>query len=74
LTGTVVASSPATWQMGFTIRELGDAILFLEMEPDSAGAKAGFWLSTYGLGAEAVGHARERFGQLYRTALGLIEN
>ncbi len=74
LTGTVVASSPATWQMALTIRELGDAILFLEMEPDAAGAKAGFWLSTYGLSAEVVAQARERFGKLYRDALGITSN
>ena len=69
--GTIVASSPDTGQMGFTISELDDAILFLEMEPARDGVRAGFWLSTWGLSADAVTRARERFGALYRSALGV---
>lgn len=69
LSGTIVASSPETWQLGLTIAELGDAILFLEMEPAPAGARAGFWLSTYGLVPEGVSRARERFEALYKQAL-----
>jgi uncharacterized protein YndB with AHSA1/START domain len=71
LTGLIVATSPATWQLGLTIRELNDAFLFLEMEPAPNGVRAGFWLSTYGLRADAVTQARERFGVLYRSALGV---
>ncbi|HJR59685.1 MAG TPA: SRPBCC domain-containing protein [Vicinamibacterales bacterium] len=68
LSGTVVASSPDTWQMGFTIDQLGDAIAFIEIEPAEGGARAGFWLSTYGLGGR-VGEVRARFGSLYRSAI-----
>ena len=71
LSGTVIATSPDTWQLGFTIRELGDAVLFLEMEPAPTGARAGFWLSTYGLPPEAVARTREKYDALYRSALGL---
>jgi uncharacterized protein YndB with AHSA1/START domain len=71
LSGTIVASSPDTWQLGFTVRELGDAIVFLEMEPDAGGSRPGFWLSTYGLAPDGIARARERFEALYRTALEL---
>lgn len=69
LSGTVVAASPDTWQMGLTIAELGDAILFIEIEPHAMGARAGFWLSTYGLSAAELEDVRLRFGQLYQGAL-----
>ena len=69
LSGTIVASSADTWQLGLTITELADAILFLEMEPAATGVRAGFWLSTYGLPADAVTRAREQFEALYRQAL-----
>jgi len=69
LSGTVIATSPGTWQLGLSIHELGDAILFLEMEPAPTGVRAGFWLSTYGLAADGIARAREQFENLYRTAL-----
>lgn len=53
----------------YTIIELNDAILFLEMEQNPEGTVAGFWLSTYGLGAERLADARERFALLYRGSL-----
>jgi uncharacterized protein YndB with AHSA1/START domain len=46
LSGTVVAASPDTCQMGFTIDELGGAIAFIEIEPAPARSRAAFWLST----------------------------
>lgn len=71
LTGTVVALSRETQQMGLTIEPLGNAILFLEMEPAPPGVRAGFWLSTYGLDASTLAAARARYGALYRQALGI---
>jgi uncharacterized protein YndB with AHSA1/START domain len=71
LSGTIIAGSPDTGQMGCTIRELNDAILFLEMEPAPDGVRAGFWLSTYGLSADAVSQARKEYEALYRSALGI---
>jgi uncharacterized protein YndB with AHSA1/START domain len=72
LSGQVVSLSPGTGQMGLTMSELDEAILFLEMEPNSGGCRAGFWLSTYGLPADRLGEARTRFGGLYTRALGLV--
>lgn len=71
ISGTVVARSDGTGQMGFTIAEANEAILFLEMEPDPAGCRAGFWLSTYGLPSARVDTLREGYGAIYRKALGL---
>lgn len=71
LSGEIVAASAGTWQMGMSIRELDDAILFLEMEPGREATRAGFWLSTYGLAPDRVAGAREKFSALYRTALAL---
>ena len=71
ITGTVVSKSPGTGQMGLTIREINDAILFLEMEPDPDGARAGFWLSTYGLSAAELVATDQLYERLYRQALGL---
>lgn len=71
ISGTVLAASPATGQFGVTIAELGDALLFLEMEPHPAGARAGFWLSLYGQPPHVAARARNRFGGLYSRALGL---
>lgn len=71
LSGEILTSSPATGQLGLTIRELDDATLFLEMEPAPTGVRAGFWLSTYGLGSDEVARAREKFERLYRSALRL---
>lgn len=73
LSGEILASSPDTGQLGLTIRELGDAVLFLEMEPSPEGARAGFWLSTYGLASDVLSRTRERFETLYRNALELAE-
>jgi hypothetical protein len=73
LAGVVVAASPDTWQFGMTIDTIGPAILFVEVEPAPTGARAGFWLSTYGLSPERLGDTRERFGRLYRDALMLTE-
>ena len=67
--GTVIAISGSTGQLGLTIDDLNHAVLFLEMEPATDGSRAGFWLSTYGLSAERLAQARERFGRLYREAL-----
>lgn len=71
ISGTIIATSPDTWQLGLSIRELADAILFLEMEPDAGGARPGFWLSTYGLAPDGIARAREQFEALYRTALAI---
>ena len=71
ISGTVVARSNGTGQMGFTIAEANDAILFLEMEPDPNGCRAGFWLSTYGLEPTKIDALREGYGKLYRDALGI---
>jgi uncharacterized protein YndB with AHSA1/START domain len=71
LTGTLVAVSSATSQLGLTINELNGAILFLEMEPAPTGARAGFWLSTYGLPTDQLTEVRSRFERLYRDALGV---
>ncbi len=67
----MVARSDGTGQMGFTIAEANEAILFLEMEPDPAGCRAGFWLSTYGLPSARIDTLREGYGAIYRKALGL---
>jgi uncharacterized protein YndB with AHSA1/START domain len=69
ISGTVVAAKQETGQVGLTISELGDAVLFLEMEPTPRGVRAGFWLSTYGLTASRLADARARYEVLYRTAL-----
>ena len=71
LSGLVVASSPETCQLGMTIDTIEQAILFIEIEPTESGARAGFWLSTYGLDRERLMYSRERFDKLYRHALGL---
>jgi uncharacterized protein YndB with AHSA1/START domain len=71
VTGTVLSKSPATGQMGLTIGELNDAILFLEMEPHATGARAGFWLSTYGLDPAKLIATGQLYERLYRQALGL---
>lgn len=73
LSGTVVARNSATGQMGFTIAEANDAIVFLEMEPAAAGCRAGFWLSTYGLDASRRDALLASYGKVYRQALGLDE-
>jgi uncharacterized protein YndB with AHSA1/START domain len=69
LSGTVVSISEATGQMGVTVETLGDAILFLEMEPHPDGCQPGFWLSTYGLDPARLDEVRSRFGDLYDRAL-----
>lgn len=69
LSGTVVSVQQETGQMGLTIDHLGDAILFLEMEPHPDGCRAGFWLSTYDLPPAELAAARARFGELYAGAL-----
>ena len=71
LSGVIVAASPDTWQLGLTIEPLNGAILFVEIEPAPTGARAGFWLSTYGLSGARLTEARDRFGRLYRQALAL---
>ena len=72
ISGTVLSRHDATGQMGLTIAELGDALLFLEMEPHPGGCRAGFWLSTYGLPPDRLRDVRTRFGGLYTRALGLV--
>jgi uncharacterized protein YndB with AHSA1/START domain len=67
--GEIVALSRTTGQMALTIRELGDAMLFLEMEPHPDGACAGFYLSTYRLDDAAVAQARTKARQVYEGAL-----
>ncbi len=64
--------SPATCQAGFTIAALNDAILFLEVEPGKDSCRAGFWLSTYGLGERLPG-VRARLNAAYDSALGLSQ-
>jgi len=73
ISGTIVAASPDSCQLGLSIREFSDAVLFLEMEPAPNGARAGFWLSTYGLAAGGLARARDQFDKLYRTALGITQ-
>lgn len=69
ISGTVFTAKHETGQVGLTIAELGDAVLFLEMEPSSQGVRAAFWLSTYGLSAGRLADARARYEALYRNAL-----
>lgn len=69
LSGQIIAASPDTCQLGLTIREADDAVLFLEMEPSRDGARAGFWLSTYGLAPDVLSRTRDRFQKLYQSAL-----
>jgi uncharacterized protein YndB with AHSA1/START domain len=71
LSGTIVAHKRETGQLGLTIAELGGAILFIEIEPHPVGARAGFWLSTYGLDAGRLAEARRLVETLYRQALHL---
>lgn len=63
-----VVNSPDTCQAGFTIPSLNNAILFIEIEPAAEGCRAGFWLSTYGLG-EQFATVEARFSAAYRAAL-----
>ena len=71
LSGSILANSPGSGQVGFVVGELNDAILFLEMEPAKDGVRAGFWLSTYGLSPDALSRARQTYETLYRSALGI---
>ncbi|HYN07000.1 MAG TPA: SRPBCC domain-containing protein [Vicinamibacterales bacterium] len=71
ISGTVVSKSAGTGQMSLTIGEMNDAILFLEMEPDPNGTRAGFWLSTYGLDPARLIATGQLYEKLYRQALGL---
>ncbi len=66
---TRVVDSPKTGQAGFTIPSLGDAILFIEIEPGADAVRGGFWLSTYGLASERLASLRAHFTQEYRRAL-----
>jgi hypothetical protein len=66
-----VVDRPQTGQAGFTIPSLGDAILFIEIEPGGDAVRGGFWLSTYGLPAERFASLRDHFTQAYRRALGI---
>ena len=69
IAGTVVAASPETCQLGLTIDTIQGSILFIEIEPSTSGARAGFWLSTYGLGPAQLADTRGRFDRLYRDAI-----
>lgn len=73
ISGTVLTASASTGQFGFTIRELNDAVLFLEMEPHEGGTRPGFWLSTYGLDVKQLADVRTRFAALYRGAFQTAE-
>jgi hypothetical protein len=57
--------------MGFTVREVNDGVLFLEMEPDPDGTRAGVWLSTYGLDPGRLAATQKADEAAYRRALGL---
>jgi len=72
LSGRVVSLEADTGQVGVTIDDLDEAILFVEMEPGRDGCRAGFWLSTYGLRPSALAKARTRFGRLYTRSLNLV--
>jgi uncharacterized protein YndB with AHSA1/START domain len=72
LSGTVVAASPGTGQLGFTIREIGDAIAFIETEPHPGGSRPAFWLSTYGLGGR-LQEVKDRFAALYASAFSSVQ-
>ncbi len=69
-TETLVESA-ATHQLGLTLPDVNDAILFLEMEPSPGGTRAGFWLSTYGLPPDRLEQETRRFADLYRGAFDL---
>jgi len=69
---TPVVMSPATGQAGFTIAALNDAILFIEIEPGKDSSRAGFWLSTYGLG-ERFRSVQAHLNAAYDSALGLSQ-
>jgi uncharacterized protein YndB with AHSA1/START domain len=71
ISGELVAVSGTTGQLGLTLEDLNDAMLFLEMESAQSGIRAGFWLSTYGLPPDQLAGAKTRFSQLYRAALAL---
>lgn len=71
LSGAVLSRQDSTGQMGFTLAEWDDAVVFLEMEPHPDGCRAGVWLSTYGLPPARLAEARAIFGRLYTRALGL---
>jgi hypothetical protein len=66
--GAVLVASGATGQLGLTLDDPNHAVLFLEMEPAQGGARAGFWLSTYGLPPDGLSDTRQRFGRLYHAA------
>ena len=70
LSGIVVSLDRRTCQIGLTVAEFRDAMLFIEVEPDPSGSLAGFWLSTYGLSQERVAQIRARYRRLYDSALG----
>jgi uncharacterized protein YndB with AHSA1/START domain len=69
LSGSVVIANESTGQLAFTVDELNDAMVFLEIEPAESGVRPGLWISTYGLAAARLDDVRERFGRLYRDAL-----
>lgn len=71
ISGTVIAAKHETGQVGLTISELREAVLFLEMEPAPEGVRAAMWLSTYGLDAAQLSDVQRRFDGLYRNALQL---
>jgi uncharacterized protein YndB with AHSA1/START domain len=64
-----LVESRATQQLGVTVPDLNDAILFVEVEPAPTGSRPGLWLSTYGLPAGRLEAARREFSALYRRAL-----
>jgi uncharacterized protein YndB with AHSA1/START domain len=71
LGATPVVVKPATCQAAFTLPSLHDAMLFIEIEPGAEMVRAGFWLSTYGLGADSFESLRARVTTLYHSALGI---
>ena len=70
ITGQILSSSPATGQLGFTVSEFNDAVVFVETEPGQDRCRPAVWVSTYGL-AERLEPVRQRLTDLYGQALGL---
>lgn len=73
ISGFIVALNRQTFQLGMTITETANAILFVEVEQESEGATASFWLSTYGLGRVRLAQSRTAFDRVFRAALQLPE-
>jgi uncharacterized protein YndB with AHSA1/START domain len=68
LEGRVIVCQPGM-QLGVTVENLDDALLFLEMELHASGSRPAVWLSTYGLEQERVARLRSWLERVYTEAL-----